>query len=351
MDDPYDVPEVTDDKWEAHRTLGRLARQLKCKPDEVPDRVIRLLAKVTRLLAKAERGDRRADKILAALRPTLAGAGAAALLAMALAPAVHADDTGSDLLVGSAQGFVLGPTGISDPAIFPGYTPTIEDDYLIPLGFSPNGTLTDLYTPESPWFGPSIAQGAADLEKAVEDAYNAGLITSSDPETIVGYSQSTVVMSQAMEKLYAYGIPSDDLRFVMLGNAASDPPSGPTGILPAWDDTALEDDVFKLLGWTNIEEATTPNDLYPVDTYDLPPGDDFWANTVPPADFATHPLESIAQDVVGFFEHGLYMGGLPETDILTAPAATDDLATYYTVAPPEHVIEALFTVALTNLGL
>ena len=63
------------------------------------------------------------------------------------------------------------------------------------------------------------------------------------------------------------------------------------------------------------------------------------------------PATRVAQDVVGFFEHGLYVGGLPETDILTAPAVTDDLATYYTVAPPEHVIEALFTVALTDLGL
>jgi len=59
----------------------------------------------------------------------------------------------------------------------------------------------------------------------------------------------------------------------------------------------------------------------------------------------------LAQDVIGLFEHGLYVGGLRETDILTAPAATDDLATYYTVIPPEHVIDALFTVALTDLGL
>ena len=281
-------------------------------------------------------------------RPVIIAAATAFIMA---ASAAHADDTGSDLLVGSTQGFVLGPTGIPDPAIFPGYTPTIENDYLVPLGFSPNGTLTDLYTPETPWFGTSIAQGVVDLDKAVEDAYNTGQITPSDPETIVGYSQSTVVMSQAMEQLYAYGIPSEDLRFVMLGDAASNPPSGPTGILPAWGGTALEDDVFKLLGWTNITDATTPNDLYPVDIYDLPPGDDFWADTVPPADFATHPLQSIVQDVIGLFEHGLYAGGLRETDILTAPAATDDLATYYTVIPPEHVIDALFTVALTDLGL
>jgi PE-PPE domain len=125
-------------------------------------------------------------------RPVIIAAATGFIMA---APAAHADDTGSDLLVGSTQGFVLGPTGIPDPAIFPGYTPTIENDYLVPLGFSPNGTLTDLYTPETPWFGTSIAQGVVDLDKAVEDAHNTGQITPSDPETIVGYSQSTVVMS------------------------------------------------------------------------------------------------------------------------------------------------------------
>jgi hypothetical protein len=46
---------------------------------------------------------------------------AAATAFIMAAPAAHADDTGSDL-VGSTQGFVLGPTGIPDPAIFPGYT-------------------------------------------------------------------------------------------------------------------------------------------------------------------------------------------------------------------------------------
>src|SRR6201996_2481056 len=95
-------------------------------------------------------------------RPVIIAAATAFIVA---APAAHADDTGSDLLVGSTQGFVLGPTGIPDPAIFPGYTPTIENDYLVPLGFSPNGTLTDLYTTEALWSGISIAQGVLDLEK------------------------------------------------------------------------------------------------------------------------------------------------------------------------------------------
>jgi hypothetical protein len=47
---------------------------------------------------------------------------AAATAFIMAAPAARADDTGSNLLGGSTQGFVLGPTGIPDPAIFPGYT-------------------------------------------------------------------------------------------------------------------------------------------------------------------------------------------------------------------------------------
>lgn len=55
------IPPVTADMWQAHRALTALARQLKCKPDEVEPRV-------EKLLEKSRRGDQRAEKILNKLR-------------------------------------------------------------------------------------------------------------------------------------------------------------------------------------------------------------------------------------------------------------------------------------------
>lgn len=57
----YESYAVTDDMWRAHRMLGVLARQLKCKPDE-------LNARVERLLDKSRHGDSRAEKIVNKLR-------------------------------------------------------------------------------------------------------------------------------------------------------------------------------------------------------------------------------------------------------------------------------------------
>ena len=61
------------------------------------------------------------------------------------------------------------------------------------------------------------------------------------------------------------GIPSDALRFVMLG----DPSSAEGGILNTLGDTTIGKDILDLLGWGNLINDTTPNDLYPTDVYTL----------------------------------------------------------------------------------
>src|ERR1700734_2245811 len=135
--------------------------------------------------------------------------------------------SGADFLDGSTQAIVMGPTYIPDPTSFPGYIPGADTEYLQPLGFSDTGTIIPLVTEESPNFGPSIASGVSTLVHTIETGYSAGDFSAADPLTVFGYSQSAVVASLAEQELATDGIPLQDLRFVMLGDAAADPPSGP----------------------------------------------------------------------------------------------------------------------------
>jgi PE-PPE domain len=247
----------------------------------------------------------------------------------------HADGSGATLLDGSTTAILMGPTFIPDPSILPGYIPDIDQLYLEPLGFT--GTdITTLVTPESPDFGPSIAEGELDLVNAVEADYNAGgdVTWATDPLTITAYSQSTVIASLAEPILHELGIPSNDLRFVFIGDAAADPSTGPTGILDTWGDTSFGEFILNLLGWGNLIDATTPNDLYPTDVYTLT--GDFWAD---------YPVSAEDLWVLGFFEHGQYMG-LPESAIQaamndTATTVVDGLTTYYTLPEPADLIGTL----------
>jgi PE-PPE domain len=258
------------------------------------------------------------------------------IAASALSTAVaHADDTGATLLDGSTTALIMGPTFIPDPANLPGYIPDIDDLYLQDLGFT--GTdITPLVTPESPIFGPSIAEGELDLVDTVEADYNAGgdVTWATDPLTITAYSQSTVIASLAEPILYAYGIPSSDLRFVFIGDATADPSTGATGLLDTLGDTTFGEDILDFLGWGSLVDATTPNDLYPTDVYTLT--GDFWAD---------YPVSADQGWILGFFEHGAYMG-LTESEIQaamndTATTDVDGLTTYYTIPEPSDLIETL----------
>jgi hypothetical protein len=260
--------------------------------------------------------------------------------------------TGADFLDGSTHAIVMGPTFIPDPTTFPGYVPGVVTEYLQPLGFSDSGTVTALITPESPNFGPSIAAGVGTLVHAVEADYNAGEFSAADPLTVFGFSQSAVVASLAEQELAAYGIPLQDLRFVMLGDAAADPPSGPTGLLDTWGATPFGQAVDHFLGWSNLDDVTTPNNLYPTDVFTVV--NDFFADTATPADFASDPLGAFWQDFVGFFEHGVYLGGLPESEILTAidtAGVVDGATTYFTLADPANLLASLWDVTLGSFGI
>jgi PE-PPE domain len=271
---------------------------------------------------------------------------------MSVAEAHGDPGSGADFLDGSTHAIVMGPTFIPDPTTFPGYVPGAVTEYLQPLGFSDSGAVTALVTPESPDFGPSIASGVNILVNTIEADYNAGEISAADPLTVFGYSQSAVIASLAEKELAADQIPLQDLRFVMLGDAAADPPSGPTGLLDTWGATPFGQELDSLFGWSNLNDVTAPNDFYPTDVFTVV--NDFFADTATPADFAADPLGAVWQDFVGFFEHGVYLGGLPESEILTAidTAGVADVATtYFTLADPTNLFESLFDVTLGSFGI
>jgi hypothetical protein len=275
---------------------------------------------------------------------------AAAYSWMSVADA-HADP-GADFLDGSTHAIVLSPTFIPDPTTFPGYVPGAVTEYLEPLGFSDSGTVTALVTTESPDFGPSIASGVDTLVHTIEADYNANEISAADPLTVFGYSQSAVIASLAEQELAAYQIPLQDLRFVMLGDAAADPPSGPTGLLDTWGATPFGQALDRFLGWSNLDDVTTPSHLYPTDVFTVV--NDFFADTATPADFASDPLGAVWQDFVGFFEHGVYLGGLAESEILTAidgGGVADGATTYFTLADPANLLQSLFDVTLGSFGI
>lgn len=261
-------------------------------------------------------------------------------------------DSGAGFLDGSTLAIVMGPTYIPDPTFFPGYIPGAVTEYLQPLGFSDTGSVIPLITEESPNFGPSIASGVDTLVHAIEAEYDAGGFSADDPLTVFGYSQSAVVASMAEQELAAYHIPLQDLRFVLIGDAAADPPSGPTGLLDTWGATPFGQALDQFLGWSNLDGVTTPNDLYPTDVFTI--ANDFFADTATPADFAADPLGALWQDFVGFFEHGVYLGGLPESEILTAittAGVADGATTYFALADPANLLEALWETTLGSFGI
>jgi len=157
---------------------------------------------------------------------------------------------------------------------------------------------------------------------------------------------------KAVKQLAADHIPLQDLRFVLIGDAAANPPSGPTGLLDTWGATPFGHEVDALLGWSNLDDVTTPNDLYPTDVFTVV--NDFFADTATPADFAANPLGALWQDFVGFFEHGAYLGGLPESEIVTAidtAGVVDGATTYFTLADPVNLLVSLWDTWLGSFGI
>ena len=211
--------------------------------------------------------------------------------AVALAGAANADGA-NDFLSGSTNALILGATGIPTPDA--AYISDAENLYLDPNGYDgTTATTLALTTPETNDFTTSVPQGEQDLINAVVADYNAGDMgcnassVCSDPLTIFTYSQSSAVASLAEQQLVADHIPTDALRFVMLG-------ANPTGV---------------------------PDNLYPTDVYNIH------------GDFYAEPgtLGTTWQDIMlGMELHEAYLGLTP-AEIDSATSAVEGMTTVYDI--------------------
>lgn len=154
--------------------------------------------------------------------------------ALALAAGANAANDNYDFLYGSTDALVLGPTGIPTPSA--NYISNGIDLYLEPLGYGGTDASTVALTIPNSWdFIDSVTQGQTILVDAILADYAAGEMgcdssgVCTDPLTIFTYSQSSLIASYAQEQLAEAGVPSDALRFVMLG---ANPDAVPTDLYP-----------------------------------------------------------------------------------------------------------------------
>jgi hypothetical protein len=196
--------------------------------------------------------------------------------------------------------------------------------YLRPSGF--DGTDSDVSTlnipeviPGVPNVGGAVDFGVQQLVDAIEKQYDAGVLSADDPLYIFGYSQAAVVESLAEQQLHDYGVPKEDLHFVMVGDSAS----AHGGFVNSFLDSLPESwrefiaDTLNSLGYGDVVGAITPNDLYPTDVYSLT--GDGWVNWDNGANF------------LGMFvDHLEYLGLSPE-EVNSATSVMDGLSDYHTI--------------------
>jgi hypothetical protein len=260
---------------------------------------------IAEFLARAVGKSSAARRITAFLAVTLVATGS--VFSLPIRHACHCD------YVLTSEGVVI------DPIVNQEWTDAATDLYLDPQGF--NGVATTLDIPEVIQ-GQDLAQavgiGVQDLVNAVEAQYNAGAIDATDPLYIFGYSQSAVDASLAEQQLAAYGIPSSDLHFVLVGDSASaDGGFLNTFVdsLPQWLQQLATQSLAKL---GDVLGATTPDNFYPTDVYSL--SGDGWANWDDGA------------NLLGMLTTHLEYLGLTSVEVSSATLSlVDGLTDYYTI--------------------
>lgn len=187
-----------------------------------------------------------------------------------------------------------------------------------PNGF--DGTATIFLTPEPGNEVASVAPGVQALVQTIENDYTAGDLRASDPLYVFGYSQGAVEESLAQQQLHDFGIPTEDLHFVMVGDSAS----AEGGFLNSFIDSLPESwqqpttELFAQLGVAApVLGATTPDYLYPADVYSLT--SDGWVNWDDGA------------NISGMFTDHLGYLGLTPDEIAGATLSVDGLTDYFTI--------------------
>ena len=289
-------------------------------------------------------------KSVGAVLPTIGAAG----VLLALSVPAHADN--EDPLLHSSTAIFLGGTGQPTPST--AYVETAESLFLKPLGFADATSICDimgtapcdaplqvLTTPEVFEFGPSSLQGETDLVSAVEAAYKAGEMSSSDPLTIFAYSQSAISASAAEHVLADYGIPQDDLHFVFIGDP-NDAGGVATNIYAdlvsafggGTRGTAITDDILSAIKEDQFAPGgslagLTPHDLYPTTIYTID-GDGVadWQQDFDEGLAVDGSYRDAFHDALHHFitTHVEYLGLTP-AEVASGVATTDCLTTTITI--------------------
>src|SRR6202046_1401204 len=263
------------------------------------------------------------------------GAGLAAATAMIGMGTAHAD-TPSDVL---AAGVDPNDALVLIPAENQEYADVANALYLEPNGF--DGDATVFITPAVGNEVQNVVPGVQALVQTIEADYTAGDLSAADPLYVFGYSEGAVEEGLAEPQLAAFGIPTDDLHFIMVGDSAS----AEGGFLNTFIDSLPESEqqstteLFAQLGLTPpVLGATTPDNLYPTDAYSLTT--DGWTN-----------WDGGANTYGMFTDHLEYLGLTP-AEIATATETTDGLTNYYTIDDANvNDLEALYNQALLALDL
>lgn len=211
--------------------------------------------------------------------------------------------------------------------------------YLEPSGFHLLPDYSNVSTLDMPevvqggTLDDAVSQGQQQLVSTIEADYTANEFGDGNPLYVFGYSQSDVVMGDAEQQLYDFGIPQGDLDFVMVGDSAS----AEGGFLNAYIDsfpTWLQPWVtaaFDEFGAGDVLGATTPDNLYPTQVYSL--SGDGWSI-----------YDNGANDLGMYSDHLEYLG-LTSQEIASAGAPiTDGMTEYFTIQDSMvNSLEALWT--------
>lgn len=267
------------------------------------------------------------SRIPGALAVGLVGAGLLASPADAAAPAVGL--TGLDSPLGGGTALIMGGSGMPTPG--QAYADMVNELYLAPLGFTGNTQILSTPAALYPFLGPftetfdrSAEQGGEILVAAILDQIAGGQVDADNPVVVFGWSQSAVISTMVMQRLADEGVPSDYLRFVLIGDESI--PNG--GMLARFDLPAGAHPEIPSLGLTFSGAA--PTDLFPTTVY-THEYDGF-------ADFPQYPINflSTLNAALGiFFQHVTYLGLTPEeiANAIQLPTSSDDVLTEYYMIP------------------
>lgn len=224
--------------------------------------------------------------------------------------------TSADLPLGDGTALLMGGTSIPQPSQL--YLDAADALYLQPRGF--DGILQSLFTPEdvSP---TSQTRGEQILDSTILQKFDSGDVSPQNPIVVFGYSQSASISSEVMRELAGQGVPSDDVRFVLIGD-----PDNPDG--------GMEIVTSNLSPEYLAANVATPNDLFPTDVYTH--------EYDGVADSPKYPVDLLSDlnAALGFiYEHGTYLSLTPEqiSDAIQLPTTAADTMVNYYIIPAESL--------------